>query len=53
MKEEKIVSMGFRIDEALSKEFKSVCTLQGTTVKEVLTAAIKEYLARVKKEKPE
>ena len=54
MKEERIVSMGFRIDEALSKEFKSVCMLQGTTVKDVLTEAIKEYLAKAKaKEKPE
>ena len=54
MKESKIVSMGFRIDEALSKEFKSVCMLQGTTVKEVLTGAINEYLAKVKaKNKPE
>ncbi|MBQ3396328.1 MAG: hypothetical protein IJG34_06380 [Synergistaceae bacterium] len=45
--------MGFRISEALSKEFKSVCALQGTTVKDVLTNAIKEYLAKVRIKKPD
>ncbi|MBR0076738.1 MAG: hypothetical protein IJP96_13405 [Synergistaceae bacterium] len=53
MEEGKIVSMGFRIDEALSKKFKSVCMLEGTTVKEVLTRAVNDFLAQVEKKNSE
>ncbi|MBR0074638.1 MAG: hypothetical protein IJP96_02645 [Synergistaceae bacterium] len=51
--ESKKVLIGFRVDEAFADDFKNACASRGTTIKFVLSRAMKEYIARVKKEKPE
>ncbi len=51
--ESKKVLVGFRVDEALANEFKSACASRGTTIKFVLSRAMKDYIARVKNAKTE